>query len=194
MVRAILFDCFGVIITDALRPIISELEASDPETARQVIDIIHANNRGLIEPAESNRRIAEMLGISVEEWRSRIQQGEIKDERVLGYIRELKEHYKTALVSNIGRQSLHRRFSDEELQTHFDTVAISGELGAMKPESEIYLHTAQMLGVEPKECVMVDDRETHCAGATAVGMQTILYSNFVQGKQAIEKLLADSKD
>ena len=48
MVRAILFDCFGVIITDALKVVIDELNISQPALARQVMDIIHANNSGLI--------------------------------------------------------------------------------------------------------------------------------------------------
>jgi HAD superfamily hydrolase (TIGR01509 family) len=193
MIRAIFFDCFGVIITDALLPIVTELQETNPEAARHIVDIIHANNRGLVDPGESNRQIAEILGISVEEWRSRIDQGEVKDKRMLRFILELRKHYKTALLSNIGRQSMHRRFSEDELQTYFDAVLVSGELGIMKPEPEIYLRGAETLGVQPSECLMVDDRETHCDGAEAVGMQTVLYRNFTQGRLDIERLLTDTK-
>ena len=190
MVRAILFDCFGVIVTDALKTVIEELDASNPVLSRQVMDVIHANNRGLLDSSESNRQIAEFLGVGVDEWIDQIEHGEVKDDRVLSYTRELRERgYKTALLSNIGQQSLERRFSQQELKDHFDAVVASGELGIMKPEPEIYLHAARVLGVKPNECVMVDDRETHCAGARAVGMQSVCYDNFRQGKQALEKLL-----
>ncbi len=194
MIRAIIFDCFGVLITDALKVVVEELEETNPSAARQIVDIIHANNRGFIDPAESNRQIAELLGTSVEAWRQRIDQGETKDPRLFAYILELKRQYKTALVSNIGRQSLHRRFGAQELETHFDAVVVSAELGIMKPDPRIYLYAAEQLGVQPTECVMVDDRETHCAGAEAVGMRSVLYRNFEQGKAAIERLLADSKN
>lgn len=194
MVRAIVFDCFGVIVTDALKVVIDELDIKDPTLSRQVMDIIHANNRGLIESRDSNRQIAELLGISVGEWRGRIKQGEAKDGRVLAYLLELKNRgYKTALLSNIGRASLTKRFSKDELQTHFDVVIASGDVGFMKPDAQIYLHAAQALGVEPSECVMVDDRETHCAGARAVGMRAVCYDNFHEAKQALERLLKDGK-
>lgn len=189
VIRAIIFDCFGVIITDALQGVISELESSNSKAAKQVIDIIHINNRGLIKPTESNRQIAALMGISVGAFRQRIQQGEAKDGRVLAYVRELRQKYKTAMLSNIGRESLHRRFSDEELREHFDVVVVSGDLGVMKPEPEIYQRTAKELGVSTGECVMVDDRETHCAGARATGMQAICYQNFEQGRRDLDQLL-----
>jgi len=194
MVRAILFDCFGVIITDSLKVVVEELAQSNPRVAEQVVDIIRANNRGLIEPAESNKQIAEILGVSVEAWRDRIDQGETKDGRLLAYIAELRRNYKTALVSNIGHQSLERRFSEKELHDSFDAVVISGDVGYVKPEAEIYLQAARKLGVAPDECIMVDDRERHCSGAEDVGMRAVLYQNFAQGKQDIEKLLLSEQE
>jgi len=190
MVRAIIFDCFGVIITDALKLVIDELDVENSALSQQIMDIIHANNRGLLDNSESNKQIADLLGIGVDEWRGRIEHGEVKDEHVLAYVRELRSRgYKTALLSNIGRESLSRRFSADELRADFDVVVASGDVGVMKPDPEIYEHTAQLLGVEPDACVMVDDRETHCAGARAVGMQSVCYANLRQAKQSIEQLL-----
>lgn len=190
MVRAIIFDCFGVIITDALKPVIEELDATNPVLARQVMDVIHSYNRGLIDGHSTNEQIADLLGIGVDEWRGRIKHGEVKDERVLKYARELKKRgYKTALLSNIGRESLSKRFDSDELRTVFDVVVASGDVGVMKPDPEIYTHTAQLLDVKPEECVMIDDRETHCAGARAVGMQAVCYSNLRDAKHVLEQLL-----
>lgn len=189
MVRAILFDCFGVIITDSLKVVVEELEQTDPQAARQVVDIIHANNRGFLAPVESNKQIADVLGISVDAWRRRVDQGEVKDERLLAYVTGLRRDFKTALVSNIGRESLERRFDDKELRDSFDAVIISGDAGFVKPEAEIYLLAAKKLGVPPDECIMVDDRERHCAGAEHVGMRAVLYRNFAQGKRDLEHIL-----
>jgi HAD superfamily hydrolase (TIGR01509 family) len=190
MVRAIIFDCFGVIITDALKAVIDELDIQNSALSQQIMDVIHVNNRGLLSSHESNQQIADLLGIGVDEWRNRIKHGEVKDDRVLAYARELKKRgYKTALLSNIGRESLSRRFSANELQDDFDVVVASGDVGVMKPDPEIYKHTAQLLGVALDECVMVDDRETHCAGARAVGMQSVCYDNFHESKRLLEQLL-----
>jgi HAD superfamily hydrolase (TIGR01509 family) len=189
MIRAVIFDCFGVIITDALRPVVAEKEATDPATAQQIVQIVRENNRGVISPAESNRQIAALLGISVQSWRHRIHSREVKNDQLLSYIVELRKHYKTALLSNIAVQSLHRRFSEEELRRYFDVLVISGELGVIKPEPEIYLRAASELNVTAAECIMVDDRQRHCDGARVVGMSTVLYEDFRQTKRDLEKLL-----
>jgi putative hydrolase of the HAD superfamily len=52
----------------------------------------------------------------------------------------------------------------------FDTVVISGECGMRKPEQGIFLHTAGILGLEPRECVFIDDIEANVAAAEACGM------------------------
>ncbi len=189
MIKAIIFDCFGVIITDALKAELDNIEAANPKAAREIVDIIHANNRGIINPAESNQRIADILDVSVRQWRKRIDKGEVKDLRVMGYIKQLRPTYKTALLSNIGRQSLTRRFGNDELKAHFDAIVISGELGIMKPEPEIFLYATKQLQAKPEECIMIDDRQTHCAGAREAGMTAILYKDFMQMKHELEGIL-----
>ena len=52
----------------------------------------------------------------------------------------------------------------------FDTVVLSGEVGMRKPEQEIFLHAAQMLGLAPAECVFVDDMAANVTAAQACGM------------------------
>jgi len=55
----------------------------------------------------------------------------------------------------------------------FDTVVISGEVGLRKPEPEIYLLTADRLGVSPEHCVFVDDLGPNVRAAEQVGMTGI---------------------
>jgi epoxide hydrolase-like predicted phosphatase len=189
VIKAIIFDCFGVIIADAMQVVISELAERDPAAAKQAVEIIHANNRGLLHPDESRVQIAALIGITPQALWERIQKGETKDHELLEYIRELRTRYKTALLSNVGVESLHRRFDEGELPQHFDAVIVSGELGVMKPDPEIYLHTAEKLGIEPKEGIFIDDREVHCQGARAIGMQAILYQDLLQLKRELKQIL-----
>ena len=51
----------------------------------------------------------------------------------------------------------------------FDAVVISAEVGLHKPQPEIYLLAAERLGVEPAECVFVDDLRENCAGRRGGG-------------------------
>jgi HAD superfamily hydrolase (TIGR01509 family) len=189
MIEAVIFDCFGVIITDSLHAITTDLRSRDEPAAREIDDIVRANNRGMIGPAESNRRIAAVLGMSEEEFRIKVADGEVKDQTLLKYIASLRDHYKTAMLSNIGVASLQRRFSDQELAKHFDSVVVSGEIGYAKPEPEAYEITADRLGVRLESCVFTDDRQAFCEAARGVGMQAIVYESFDQFRQDLKPLL-----
>lgn len=192
MIRAIIFDCFGVVITDALQQLRHELHAVNPEGARAVSDIVAANNLGLMEPGEANERIAAILGISTGDFKRQVAAGELRNTPLLAYIHELRGSYMTAMLSNIAGSSLARRFPDDELSHYFDVVVASSDIGFAKPEAEAYETTAARLGVRCDECVFVDDRQRFCEGATAVGMHSILYTDFVQLRKDLSSLLTAS--
>ena len=58
----------------------------------------------------------------------------------------------------------------------FDTVVISAEVGMRKPEERIFRHAAGLLGLDPAECVFVDDIEVNVTAAEATGMTAILHT------------------
>jgi FMN phosphatase YigB (HAD superfamily) len=51
-----------------------------------------------------------------------------------------------------------------------DEVVLSGDVGVAKPDPRSYLLVAQRLGLEPAQCVFVDDLVGNVRGATAAGM------------------------
>jgi putative hydrolase of the HAD superfamily len=57
----------------------------------------------------------------------------------------------------------------------FDVVVISGEVGMRKPEERIFRHAAGLLGLDPAECLFVDDIEANTKAAEAIGMTAILH-------------------
>jgi putative hydrolase of the HAD superfamily len=58
----------------------------------------------------------------------------------------------------------------------FDVETFSSECGLIKPDAEIYLHTAAGLGVDPDECLFVGDgANDELAGAERVGMRAALF-------------------
>lgn len=189
MIKAIIFDCFGVIITDALEAICSELGVSHPDKLRKITDTLNASNRGFIAREEGAKQIADILGISVDDYRKRIAEGEAKDQTLLDYIAGLRKTFKTAMLSNISNGGLSVRFTEDELQRYFDIVVASGDIGFAKPEAQAYEHVADLLGVRLDECIFLDDRQDYCQGAKGVGMKAIVYQNFEQAKKELEGLL-----
>ena len=57
----------------------------------------------------------------------------------------------------------------------FESVIDVVTVGVRKPAPEPYLAAATALGVQPDECLFVDDMPPNCAGAEAVGMQSHLF-------------------
>jgi putative hydrolase of the HAD superfamily len=65
---------------------------------------------------------------------------------------------------------------ETELAGLFDAETFSSECGLVKPEPEIYLRTADALGVPAAECYFVGDgANDELAGAARVGMTPVLY-------------------
>jgi len=58
-----------------------------------------------------------------------------------------------------------------------------------KPDPEIFLHAAELLGLEPDQCVFVDDLAQNADGAKAVGMEAIVHRNARFTVPKLEELL-----
>jgi putative hydrolase of the HAD superfamily len=77
----------------------------------------------------------------------------------------------TALLSN-SWGDIYPRHLFPEL---FDAVVISAEVGMRKPEERIFLLATELLGLEPAECVFIDDIQENVAAAQAAGLAGVLH-------------------
>lgn len=189
MIKAIVFDCFGVLVVDALGAILDQLKEEDPERADKIIEIIDSVIVNKIMIKDSQTQVAALLGMSREAYVDKLRTGETKNTKLLAYIEQLRVTHKTGMLSNVSKNGLAERFTPEELTKHFDAVVASGDIGHAKPHARAYEIAAEQLGVRLDECVMVDDRDEYCEGAQRVGMQIVKYVTFSQMKQDLEKLL-----
>ncbi len=116
------------------------------------------------------------------------QQGQ-PNKQLLDFIRQkLKPSHKIGLLSNSSGQGMPEFFSDKD-ELLFDDMVFSGQVGVAKPNPEIYKIAANKLGVEPIECIYIDDDDYRVEGAKVASMQAILYENFDQMKTELEKVL-----
>jgi len=189
MIKAIIFDCFGVLVTDSLDVIINSNGLSENQKD-EIKSYVSAANKGSISVAEYRSEVANILNMEYEDLNSAIKNGEIKDENLLEYIRELKKEYKIGLLSNVtSMDSLKSRFAENELEDNFDVVVASGQIGYAKPEAEAYEITADKLGVSLSECVMIDDRDEYVNAAVGIGMKGIVYSGIDDLRKELKDIL-----
>jgi len=89
----------------------------------------------------------------------------------------------TGLLSN----SWGLDYPRDEWDELFDVVVISGEIGMRKPEPGIYQHLIDKLGLEPAECVFVDDIKGNIDAAVEAGIVGV---HHVTPQQTIDELEA----
>ncbi|MBA3758788.1 HAD-IA family hydrolase [Candidatus Saccharibacteria bacterium] len=186
MIKAIIFDCFGVLTTDTWNAFLDTL--SDKKAVQEVREIHRAYNAGLLSKLESNEQIEQIAGKSFLELEDSNAQV-IKNDTLLTYITELKKNYSIGLLSNIGSNWVRDSFLTDEEQTLFNQMVFSFEVGMNKPDSRMFELVANRLGVEPSEAIMIDDQVTYCQAAHSTGMQAIVYQDFEQFKTELEQLL-----
>lgn len=189
MIKGIIFDCFGVLLVDNLQLMCDDLAKVDTGAVAEVKRLVSLANRGVIMPMDARPLIAEKFGLNTEEYINRVTSGEGRNESLINYIPTLRKKYKTAMLSNIGKGSLQKRFTPNEFEELFDEVVASGEIGYAKPEARAYEIVAERLGVRLDEAVFTDDREVFCEAARSCGMKAILFENTEQFKRDLEKLL-----
>jgi putative hydrolase of the HAD superfamily len=137
---------------------------------------IHALERGECTSAEFERLLAaELTGtdggpVSADGLLSRMFGAESLDEDMLEIIRAVRRAgLRTALLSN----SWGGGYPRELFPDLFDAVVISAEVGMRKPEERIFRHATELLGLEPAECVFIDDIEQNIAMARSLGLAAV---------------------
>jgi putative hydrolase of the HAD superfamily len=156
----------------------------------QVVNPIHALERGECEFAEFERQLAERLvrvdggPVAADGLLTRMWAASAHDEAMHGVIRGLRRAgVRTGLLSNSWGGGYPRHLFPEL----FDTVVISSEVGMRKPEERIFRLTVGRLGLQPAECVFIDDIPANVAAAEAVGLVGVHH----QASDSTARQLAD---
>lgn len=175
MIKAIIFDCFGVIVSDGLEMFLTDTLKTEPELRHNIRGFVRQANLGIISRNDWRARAAELLNVTTEDFANDIDVREKRNDKLLKYILGLRECYTIALLSNIPKQGIERRFTEEEIVRYFDKIYLSGELGIAKPDEAIYRHAFEDLGYEASECIFIDDMKRNVQAAENVGMKGIVY-------------------
>ncbi|HXR50456.1 MAG TPA: HAD family phosphatase [Verrucomicrobiae bacterium] len=192
MIKAVIFDCFGVLTTDNWQKFLSSLpEEADLESAREAH---RAYDKGLLSKQEAAEQIQAATGKSFTEIDDASNDEIVKNTPLLEYVRELhQEGYKTSILSNVASNWIREQLLTPDEQAYFDDFLLSHEVGLTKPDPRMFKLAAERLDIELQKAVLVDDKESYCTAARELGMQVVWYQDFKQMKAELKQLLADAK-
>ena len=187
VIKAIVFDCFGVIVMsrrDALMRDFPQIKEAYPKVEASV-------DLGRISHGEFNKLLASMTGLSQQKVEEEYWKTNRINNRIVDYIKKLKASgkYKLSLLTNINLDLMSEYIDFFKQNDLFDDMVISSEVGLIKPDKKIFELTASRLGLNTNECVMIDDRMVNIDGAKSAGMQAIQFISNNQIFEDIDKLL-----
>jgi len=190
MIKAIIFDCFGVLCTDGWLPLRDKYFGSDPQLLEQATLLNKSVDAGHSTYREFIAGIAEMAHMSEKEARAQIENN-VPDEALFHFIKtELKPNYKIGMLSNAGDNWLDEIFLPEQVAL-FDATSLSYATGVIKPDLRAYQEVADKLGVATHECVFIDDQIRYCDGARDAGMKAVYYTGLESLKNELSFALSN---
>ena len=184
--RAVIFDMDGVIVD------------SEPRHERAFLEVVRAlgygETHGVIwadyvgrtdhelwvdfvarhQPAQS---LEELLKLK----RDRVLEILRREEPIFAGLPELVEKLsrvcKLGLASGSERPVVEAVISLQDLRRYFSVTVTASEVKRGKPSPEIFLRAAELLGVAPAECWVIEDSKPGVTAALAAGMRVIAITN-----------------
>jgi len=97
---------------------------------------------------------------------------------MLAWIPKIKQAgFRLGILSNMGDGVLDYMRPRFPWLAHFDHLTWSCELGVVKPDPAIYLHTVKKLNVSPDRALFIDNLQKNIVGAEAIGLHAALFEN-----------------
>lgn len=91
---------------------------------------------------------------------------------------ELKNNYfKVGLASSSPEVLIEEVLTSLDIKKYFDAYASADHVPRGKPKPDLFIYTAGLLQVTPRECVVIEDSKQGVKAAKAAGMKCIGFAN-----------------
>lgn len=198
MIKAVIFDMDGVLIDSEiiyLDHMYEKLKLTYPQINREALfAVVGSTTKRTMEiisdviGADVNSRSFQDLyaGLWVD---CRPDYPSILRKEVPEILKELhRRGYQVALASSTSRAGIEDVLTSCGLKDDFDYMVSGEEFKESKPNPEIYLHTADTLKREPKECLVVEDSTYGIMAGHGAGMTV---ASVIDDRFCFDRSLAD---
>jgi HAD superfamily hydrolase (TIGR01509 family) len=95
---------------------------------------------------------------------------------VFDLVQRIKRHHRVGLLSNTNPWYFEHVIAKTEIFPLFDSVTLSYEVGASKPDPRLFDDALQKLDLMAEECVFIDDQSANAQAATEHLLHGIVYT------------------
>jgi HAD superfamily hydrolase (TIGR01549 family) len=178
MYKAVIFDFFGVFCPDItlewFKQTVPDFESKLPEFQA----FCTQSDYGKLSKHDFFQNVSALAGVSSDEMMKGVEAQTIINTELVDYTRNsVKPNYKTACLSNGTHEWTLNVITEHGLSDLFDEIVLSGDLGIVKPSSEIYQATLQKIGVSAHDAIFTDDRQSNINAADVLGIRSLLFKD-----------------
>ena len=201
MIKTVIFDIGNVLMTFSWWPHIGKI--FDPETADAVTEAIWRRgnwnelDRGL--PVEEVIRLCQKAvpGYDKDIRKAFSEVGHCchRTDYAIPWIRELKERgYRVLFLSNYSHFLIEAAPEVLDFLPELDGGVFSSDVKRIKPDPAIYACICEKYGLNPSECLFIDDNAANIAAAAEFGLNTVHFTGYPEGRQQVDAILKEQGD
>ena len=196
-VKTLIFDLGGVLIDWDPRCLYRKLIPDESEMNFFLAEICSPEWNAQLDKGESFQEAVDELEVVYPKYSRQIQAYYSRwEEMVIGPIQgtvnileRLREAgYPLAALSNWSAETYPKIAKRFALLNWFDPLVISGEIGLIKPDPEIYHYLLKKINREAKDCIFIDDSESNIRTAEKLGFISIHFSSSEGLGRSLEEL------
>jgi len=200
MIKAIIFDVGGTLMNVKIEDILNDLARSltvDPNSLNSLYREYKKDiSETMVFERISSKGFATLikktfdLYISIDQiisvWKDLYPKSFPINIELVKFADKLKSNYKVGIVSSA--MDIHYQLLEKDIYSHFDPVVISGEVGFIKPQKQIFEIVLKKLSLRSYECVFIDDRTENLSVPKQMGFYIIHFQNNKQLFKELKKL------
>lgn len=178
MIKAIVFDYFGVIVEEAVIGKYIIRNFSNPQSRLEKIsEYSHQWDLGEMEYDAFNEKISECTDVPTKEvWHTFFENINVYQDTI-ELIKLLKKNYKIFLLSNGPKENPYRMLKNQNIENLFDEIIISAEHKMTKPNPKFYELMLSIGGIDASEAIFIDDRQINVDAGNNFGIKSLLFTD-----------------
>ena len=197
-IKAVLFDMDGLMF-DTERLYINAWKKAGEKLGIPIGDEFLLQSRGMVRADSSklfmelyhpNRSYDEIIDVRQEFFEEELKKGIVCKKGLLKLLQFLKENeYKIALATSTPRERAFRLIRETDTEKFFGALAFGDSVEKGKPEPDIFLKAAELVGIEPQNCLVLEDSNNGLIAGKRAGCKVIMIPDLVPAKQEVESIL-----